>query len=544
MTARLSAFSVCPSRFFLLLAALGLASGAAWAQVGIGTTAPSSKAALEITAPANDKGLLIPRLTQAQRRALLNPPQGLMVFQTGTATVATDSVGFWYATGAAGSTGTGKWLYLPDKTNVADNLGNHTATSTLNLNGNLLYGTNASRIEVYNRTGVSPLTLQAVGTTAASFFSYNPAGTSLQITNNTGREWDLISSGIFNSEGAGHLLIRDAGNSAVRAIFRSDGRMGLGTVSPQAMFHVAGDARIEALAGTDTRMVTADASGNLGSTAVPADAQQLSLSGQTLSLTGGGSVELPSNTAEITTAGNGLTLSGTQVQLGGTLSQATTVDQGNNFLAFTNGQLGIGISSSPSNSRLTVAAGSASENGLQVRLSGSNSAANSLKLEHFGSNLTVRPATAGGSTTVVENSAGALSLNPGGGAVGVGVTPTSTLHVAGSEAKSIVTTGTISGVFALTGAHRTLRRTSTSCTGVQLPQPGTCVGRVYTIINALSAVLPLTVSTSGTVKDDAFVTDYTTPGNPGTASVTVSSLQSYTRLTVQSDGTDWIVLSR
>jgi hypothetical protein len=48
--------------------------------VGIGTTTPNAKAALEIK--ATDKGVLFPRLTSAQRDAISNPPNGLHVFNT------------------------------------------------------------------------------------------------------------------------------------------------------------------------------------------------------------------------------------------------------------------------------------------------------------------------------------------------------------------------------------------------------------------------------------------------------------------------------
>jgi hypothetical protein len=50
------------------------------------------------------------------------------------------------------------------------------------------------------------------------------------------------------------------------------------------------------------------------------------------------------------------------------------------------------------------------------------SASPSLKLEHRGSNLIVRPATAGGGSSVVENTAGHLLLNPSANNVGIGTT--------------------------------------------------------------------------------------------------------------------------
>tara|TARA_X000000950_G_scaffold288501_1_gene405595 strand:- start:250 stop:552 length:303 start_codon:yes stop_codon:yes gene_type:complete len=50
-------------------------------QVGIGTTSPAASAVLDIQSSSNDKGILIPRMTQAQRNAISSPATGLMIFQ-------------------------------------------------------------------------------------------------------------------------------------------------------------------------------------------------------------------------------------------------------------------------------------------------------------------------------------------------------------------------------------------------------------------------------------------------------------------------------
>ena len=57
-----------------------------YGQVGIGTNSPDSSAALEITSPTNNKGVLLPRLTQTQRLGISSPASGLLVYQTNGST--------------------------------------------------------------------------------------------------------------------------------------------------------------------------------------------------------------------------------------------------------------------------------------------------------------------------------------------------------------------------------------------------------------------------------------------------------------------------
>ncbi|WP_324671452.1 hypothetical protein [Hymenobacter sp. GOD-10R] len=95
--------------------------------VRIGTAGtPNDKAILDLD--ATGKGLLIPRMDSATRAGISAPPDGLMVFQTN------GRKGFWYAVG-------GSWVFIPDKARSGDNLGNHKATQTLDLNSQRLLGT-------------------------------------------------------------------------------------------------------------------------------------------------------------------------------------------------------------------------------------------------------------------------------------------------------------------------------------------------------------------------------------------------------------------
>ena len=64
--------------------------------VGIGTNTPHASAVLDISDTA--KGILIPRMTMVQRKAIQNPAEGLMVYQTDS------TKGFWYSSA-------GSWFY-------------------------------------------------------------------------------------------------------------------------------------------------------------------------------------------------------------------------------------------------------------------------------------------------------------------------------------------------------------------------------------------------------------------------------------------------
>jgi hypothetical protein len=129
------------NKHYLIMVGLLLAAPAARAQgvgIGTGSTAPAATAMLEIA--STSKGLLIPRLTAAQRTAISSPAQGLLVYQT-------DGIqpGFYYNTSA---TATATWLWLPDKASAGDNLGNGTATTAVKLNGNTLSNNGTGGISI------------------------------------------------------------------------------------------------------------------------------------------------------------------------------------------------------------------------------------------------------------------------------------------------------------------------------------------------------------------------------------------------------------
>jgi hypothetical protein len=124
---------------------LFLTSAIAQNNVGIGTTTPNASAALDVQ--STTQGMLVPRMTKAQRDLIATPATGLLVYQTD------NTPGFYFYNGA--------WTSLSGG-GSADNLGNHTATQALNMNNNNITGVSSIATNIL----ILPSTVQSVqGTT-------------------------------------------------------------------------------------------------------------------------------------------------------------------------------------------------------------------------------------------------------------------------------------------------------------------------------------------------------------------------------------------
>jgi trimeric autotransporter adhesin len=109
--------------WFVLLC--GITGTVAAQNIGIGTATPQASAQLDIS--SSSKGLLIPRLTTAQRNAVVSPAKGLLVFDSSRKT-------YWYFNG-------GMWKELLGDANNADSslvVGKQTGTlPAFNINQSL-----------------------------------------------------------------------------------------------------------------------------------------------------------------------------------------------------------------------------------------------------------------------------------------------------------------------------------------------------------------------------------------------------------------------
>lgn len=102
-----------------------LVSFYSFAQTGIGTTTPDASAKLDIS--STTKGLLAPRMTAAQKTAILLPANGLLIYQTDGVT------GFYINTGTSASPA---WLrvntdWTKTGNDIAYTAGNVSTTGTL-----------------------------------------------------------------------------------------------------------------------------------------------------------------------------------------------------------------------------------------------------------------------------------------------------------------------------------------------------------------------------------------------------------------------------
>lgn len=178
------------TKFYTLsILALSLLTGfTATAQVGINTTTPDLSAALDVV--STNRGMLVPRLTLSQRSDIINPANGLLIYQTDS------TPGFYYynsSTWQPLSGGSGTYVDVNSAQTIS---GKKTFTSDLlingitagrgtgNLSGNVVFGnssltentTGSGNTALGSRTLSSNTTGRANTATGADAMSQNTTG--------------------------------------------------------------------------------------------------------------------------------------------------------------------------------------------------------------------------------------------------------------------------------------------------------------------------------------------------------------------------------
>ena len=205
---------------FLFLVILSFMLVPVFAQTGIGTTTPDASAKLEVS--STNKGFLPPRIALTALNSaspVTSPATGLLIFNTASAGTNPNQVipGYYYWDG-----GNSKWVRLEDK---ADNLGNHTATDNIRLNGYYLSndgGAEGIRVDNSGNVGIGTNTPTA---------RLNIAGGGLR-----------IASGMSNTSTRPSVNTSTIGNYEIR---------GVGGGSPQIDGQDDGFLRLSAGGGTN-----------------------------------------------------------------------------------------------------------------------------------------------------------------------------------------------------------------------------------------------------------------------------------------------------
>jgi hypothetical protein len=209
------------------------------AQVGINTTSPDLSSALDVS--STDKGILVPRMTQAQRIEIASPATGLLVYQID------NTNGFWYYDGVT-------WVSLGVNSNTGWTVsGNNVFSSLL---GNVGIGA----INPSDKLVVSGGRVEFTSNTDATG---NQGSGVLEIDNSL----RIDGNEIITNDNATFYLQRDNNGDVEMGLSTfvaktATNQVGIGTTSPSATLDVNGTFKLVDGNQGDSKVLTSDANGN------------------------------------------------------------------------------------------------------------------------------------------------------------------------------------------------------------------------------------------------------------------------------------------
>jgi hypothetical protein len=186
--------------------------------VGVGTNAPHASAMLDVT--STTKGILLPRMTSAQRTAIASPAAGLMVYETTSASTWIYNGSGWVQLGSGGASpwiASGNNIYNSNSGNVG--IGTSTnINAPLTIKGNTII-TYTNGNDLVNGGNLAVLKLMGANTGSGVVYFLKP-DSSIGAT---------ISYSSFNN----NLQLRQGVNNG-QLTLDDNGNVGIGTSSPVA----------------------------------------------------------------------------------------------------------------------------------------------------------------------------------------------------------------------------------------------------------------------------------------------------------------------
>lgn len=201
--------------------------------INVGGAAPDSSAMLDVS--ARDKGILIPRMTSAQRIGITNPANGLIVYQT-------DALSGIYIY----NSGSNLWqrLSYDSSNNLAAVLaqGSNANVDTIYNLGLLGVGVNNNLLNPLNVKGPAAFiddSLNSVGRPSASHITLYPRSFANYIESGIGTTPTRL---VFQSESYSFTTgVTNFGDVGTVLQITNSGDIGIGTFTPSAKLEVAGD---------------------------------------------------------------------------------------------------------------------------------------------------------------------------------------------------------------------------------------------------------------------------------------------------------------
>lgn len=284
-------------KLFLIFAVIFLRFNSFSQSVGIGTNTPNANAILDVTSSA--KGLLIPRMTQTQRDAMVNPPSGMLLYMNGTNDFLNNPIGFYCRSN-------GEWIHILSNADI-DKTWEKITDGQYSLSAKVGIGIVAPAAPLHIRqAGASP-TVRIDGGIPSIYFG---VGNDQDGYSNTGRIYgrsnDLVIGGALGSSNK-RIVIQLSGED--KASFEPDG-----TFKTKSEIRLTDDAFTEKgfmqLSGNNVRIgtVSGNSTGNFVIRTNGNDAVQVNAAGD---LIPAGTIQFNEGTLEksfIQRSGNNLRL--------------------------------------------------------------------------------------------------------------------------------------------------------------------------------------------------------------------------------------------